>query len=168
MKVTQLDFKENEGILARMPLNPELLLHSSLCLKYFFSTHCGRVLSLWKTNLIFNQSCCLDNRPGKRPGSFAQLFQTSRMLLPRQRCHLGFSQIKTSSQDPKLVLDRCKDLSKKVINSCVVVVVPWSNMLLPVCTTDGDHLLPPSAGSSPEKCSLEYWIDILDGYLRGD
>ena len=38
MKVTQLDFKENEGILARMPLNPELLLHSSLRLEYFFNS----------------------------------------------------------------------------------------------------------------------------------
>ena len=45
MKVTQLDFKEKEGITARMPLNPELLLHSSLCLKYLFN-------SLWARSLV--------------------------------------------------------------------------------------------------------------------
>ena len=44
MKVTQLDFKEKERIIDSMPLNPELLLHSSLCLKYFFNSLCSLVV----------------------------------------------------------------------------------------------------------------------------
>merc|ERR1719234_1245843 len=93
VKVAQVDFKKEEGIIATAPLNANIFLHSPLC-------------------LILNESSGLNNWPGKRPGSLTQLFQAPRLLLPCQWCHLDpisswllVPQIETVTQN--LELDHC-------------------------------------------------------------
>ena len=47
VKVAQLDFKEEEGIVATAPFNAKVFLHPSFCLKSYFNP-------VWTSSLIVN------------------------------------------------------------------------------------------------------------------
>ena len=105
VQVTQLNFKEKEGIFATVPFHPKVFLYSTLRLLTMhlnlMNLHSFRV-----SHLILNQSSSLDYWPGKRPGSLSKLFQAARMLLPGKRGHLGFTKL----EKKVLILFECWNL----------------------------------------------------------